>query len=157
LYSAANQERVAQAEKVAAALGLDLHARRVDTPKDLPPSLDAFANEVRVLWGIPDAIVLTPETARSILVYAFKQRIAFVGLSASWVRAGAIYALDRDYQDIGVQCAELTLNILAGQHASALPAAPPRKVVYSINKRTAANLKIDIPPDVLRGASSVVE
>jgi putative tryptophan/tyrosine transport system substrate-binding protein len=157
LFSAGNQERVAQASKIAASLGLDLHQRHVDAPRDLPTALDAFANDVEVLWGIPDAIVLTPETARSILVYAFKQRIAFVGPSASWVRAGALYALDRDYEDIGLQCAQLTLNILGGQPASSLPPVAPRKVLYSINTRTAAQLKIDISPDLRLGASAVVE
>jgi putative tryptophan/tyrosine transport system substrate-binding protein len=157
LFSAGNRERVAQASKIAGALGLELHQRHVDAPRDLPTALDAFANDVDVLWGIPDAIVLTPETARSILIYAFKQRIAFVGPSASWVRAGALYALDRDYEDIGLQCAELTLTILGGQPASSLPPAAPRKVLYSINSRAASQLKIGIPPALLLGASAIVE
>ena len=86
-----------------------------------------------------------------------RNRIPFVGLSQTWVKAGALYALDRDYEDIGAQCGELAVKILQGTSPSALPPVTPRKVVYSINLRTARHMKLDISPGALRDAQAVIE
>ena len=50
---------------------------------------------------------MTPQTAEPILLSTLKNKIPLVGLSSSWVKAGALYALDRDYVDIGLQSGEL--------------------------------------------------
>jgi putative ABC transport system substrate-binding protein len=81
--------------------------------------------------------------------------MAFSGLSASWVKAGALYALERDYEDLGAQCAEMALKVLDGTRASALPPVMPRKVGYALNARTAEHLKLRLTPELLDGAVEV--
>lgn len=158
LYNPAeNQPTVDQATRAARSVGLDLMSRKLLTASDLPDMLKALANSADVLWGIADTLVLTPETARSILLFSLQNRIPFVGLSGPWVKAGALYALERDYPDVGRQCAELAVQLLAGQSAASLPPVPPRKVLYLINRRTADQLKLSIPKDVLRDAGEVIQ
>ncbi len=158
LYNPAeNQGRVDAAGKVAKGLGLVLNARKLESPKELPDALEALTNHADVLWGLADQVVLTPQTAQPILLFSMRNRIPFVGLSQNWVKAGALYALDRDYQDIGAQCGELAVKILQGTPAAALLPVSPRKVVYSINLRTARHMKLDIPSGVLRDAQAVIE
>src|SRR5438093_4066908 len=152
-----NQARIDAAARVAGALGLTLHARRVDSPKDLPDALESLNRKADVLWGVADRIVLNPQTVRPILLFSLRNRIPFVGLSATWVKAGALYALDRDYNDIGLQCGEMAVKILQGTPPSALPPVPPRKVVYSVNLRTAHLLRLDIQGPVLQAAQTVIE
>jgi putative ABC transport system substrate-binding protein len=142
---AENAAVIARAEKAAAGLGLVLVPRAVDSRERLPDALASLANEAQVLWGIADTLVLTPETARSFLLFQFRQRIPFVGLSDAWVGAGALYALDRDWTDLGRQCAELAEQILRGRAPSSLPAAPPRRVLYSVSRRTAETLRLELP------------
>jgi putative ABC transport system substrate-binding protein len=101
--------------------------------------------------------VFNPQTAQSILLFSLRHRIPFVGLSLSWVSAGALYALDRDYQDIGRQCGELALQVIHGARAGALPPSAPRKVVYSVNLKTARQLKVEIPHSLVEGAQKVIE
>ncbi|MFO0732606.1 MAG: ABC transporter substrate binding protein [Nitrospiraceae bacterium] len=55
---------------------------------------------------------MTPHTAEPILLSTFRNKIPLAGLSTSWVKAGALYALDRDYLDIGSQCGEIAGKIL---------------------------------------------
>lgn len=153
---AENQAIVDRAASVARSLGLELYARRVQDPREIPAALTSLATEADVLWGLADRTVLTPETAESILLFCLRNKIPFVGLSHPWVKAGAIYALDRDYGDIGAQCGDLALSIFAGRSPAALPAVPPRKVVYSINQRTADHLHMRMAPEVLKGAKEVV-
>jgi putative ABC transport system substrate-binding protein len=158
LYNAAqNQQSIDGAGRAARAAGLELLARKVTAPSDIPAMLQSLTNNADVLWGLADTLVLTPETARPILLFSLQNRIPFVGLSAPWVKAGAVYALERDYADIGRQCAELAGEVLGGQAPASLPPVPPRKILYLINRRTADQLKLTISRDVLRSAEEVIE
>lgn len=154
---AENQGRIDEATRAAKDMGLSLHARRVETPKDLPAALDSLSNRADVLWGVADQVVLNPQTVRPILLFSLHNRIPFVGLSATWVKAGALYALDRDYGDIGRQCAEMAAKILQGAAPRSIAPAPPRKVVYSVNMKTARILKLDIQSGLLQGALAVID
>ena len=154
---AENQGRIDEATRAARDMGLNLHARRVETPKDLPAALESLSNRADVLWGVADQVVLNPQTVRPILLFSLHNRIPFVGLSATWVKAGALYALDRDYGDIGRQCAEMAVKILQGTAPRSIAPAPPRKVVYSVNMKTARILKLDIQSGLLQGAVAVVD
>ena len=152
-----NRQRIEAAARAAQAKGLKLVAREVDTPEALPGALDSLAKRVDVLWGIVDPVVLSPETAQAVLLFSFRNGIPFIGLSSAWVKAGAIYALDWDYEDIGKQCAELAQKILKGAHAGNLPPVTPRKLSYSINLRTARHMKVGISESLVRGAAQVFE
>jgi len=154
---AENQTRIDAATRVSKTIGLNLFARRVESPKDLPGALESLNNHADVLWGVADQIVLNPQTVKPILLFSLRNRIPFVGLSATWVKAGALYALDRDYDDIGRQLGEMTVKILQGATPGSLPPVPPRKVVYSVNRRTARLLKVDLQESVLQGAQAVVD
>jgi putative ABC transport system substrate-binding protein len=150
-----NEQEIAAARRVAKSLGLRLAAREVERPQALPGALASLADEVDLLWGVTDQMVLSPQTAEAILLFSFRNRIPFTGLSESWVRAGALYALDRDYADIGAQCGELALKVLRGARASALPPQHPRKLSYAVNLRTAEHLKLEIPTPLVDGAQRV--
>ncbi len=154
---AENQARIDAAARAARALGLTLNARRLDSPRDLPDALDNLAAHADVLWGVADQVALTPQTAQPVLLFSLRNRIPFVGLSMTWVKAGALYALDRDYHDIGAQCGELALKILHGASPASLSPVPPRKVTYAVNMRTARHMKVEIPRALLEGAQSVLE
>ena len=152
-----NQARIDAAARAAGALGLTLYARKVESPKELPDALESLNKRADVLWGVADQIVLNSRTARPILLFSLRNRIPFVGLSATWVKAGALYALDRDYHDIGVQCGEMAVRILQGAAPSTLPPVPPRKVVYTVNLKTARLLRLDLRAPVLQAAQAVIE
>jgi putative ABC transport system substrate-binding protein len=154
---AENRGTIETAGKVASRMGLELLAREVTTPPELPGALESLANRADVLWGISDNVVVTPQTARSILLFSFRNRIPFIGLSTAWVKAGAFYALDRDYRDIGRQCAELAVKVLAGADAGSLAPVPPRRVTYSLNLKTAEQMKMHVPSSLSRAAEQLFQ
>lgn len=150
-----NQARVNTAALIAKGKGLTLTPQAVDTPRALPDALDNLSRTVDVLWGISDSVVMTPQTAEPILLSTLRNKIPLVGLSASWVKAGALYALDRDYADIGLQCGEVAGKVLNGAAAGSLAPAPPRKVTYALNLKTAGALELELPQELIRGAAQV--
>jgi putative ABC transport system substrate-binding protein len=154
---AENQNRIDAATRAAGALGLTLFARRVESPRDLPDALESLNKKADVLWGVADQVVLNSQTARHILLFSLRNQIPFVGLSATWVKAGALYALDRDYKDMGMQCGEVALKILQGAAPSSFAPVAPRKIVYSVNLKTARLLRLDIQAPVLQAAQAVIE
>ena len=137
-----NQTKVNNALRIAKDTGLSLVIQAVDTPRALPDALENVSRHVDALWGISDSIVMTPQTAEPILLSTLRNKIPLAGLSTSWVKAGALYALDRDYLDIGSQCGEIVGKILGGTSPSSLPPAPPRKVMYSVNLKTAGAMNL---------------
>jgi putative ABC transport system substrate-binding protein len=152
-----NQDKVDVAARVAREMGLTLTARAIEAPRDIPSALNDLANEADVVWALPDHVVLSPETAKPLLLFSLRHRIPFVGLSTSWAKAGALYALDRDYTDLGAQCGEIAMAILDGRSPESLPPASPRKVVYAINLQTARHMKITLPDHLVQGAAEVFE
>lgn len=150
-----NQIKVDAASKSAKRAGLTLVPRSVETPRGLPDALDDIARTVDVLWGIPDSLVMTPQTAEPILLNTLKSKIPLVGLSSSWVKAGALYALDRDYVDIGLQSGELAGKLLNGTSANSIPHAYPRKVAYVLNLKTANLINLDLSQELIQGALQI--
>jgi putative ABC transport system substrate-binding protein len=158
LYNPAeNREHIEEARKVAQTLGLKVLGRPVEAPQAFPKALASLVKEVDVLWGLTDQTVLSPQTREPILLFSFRNRIPFIGLSSSWTKAGALYALDRDYTDLGVQCGEIAVKVLQGAKAGSIPPVPPRKITYSVNLKTAQHMKIDLNPSVLEGARHVFQ
>lgn len=147
--------RIEAATQAARSLGLTLIAKQVETSQTLTDALNDLANDVQVLWTITDSTLFSPQTAEAVLLFSFRNRIPVVGLSTAWVKAGALYALDRDYLDLGTQCGEMAGKILHGVKANSLPPTPPRKVVYTVNLKTANHLKLDIAQPLVDGAQQV--
>ncbi len=150
-----NAPWIKAAEKSALAAELELIPIAVNAPTDLPPALKTLARRADVLLGIPDKTVYSRKTAKAVLLSSFRNRIPFIGLSQSWVKAGALYALEADYSKLGIQSAALAMRILEGAAVSELPPASPEKLAYTVNLKTAEHLKTDIASNLLDAASKI--
>lgn len=150
-----NGDRIVRARMEAMKMGLVLEAEAVDKPQDIPAALERIAKKVDVLWGIPDDVVLNPQTAKQLLLFCYRNRIPFVGPSKAWVKAGALYALDRDYADIGSQCGGIASSILAGAGPRSIKPQSPKRTVYFVNSKTARHMKVNIDKKLLAAADGV--
>jgi putative ABC transport system substrate-binding protein len=151
-----NAQRVDEARALAARAGFRLDAFPVRSPQEIPATLEEAARHAEVLWGLTDSVVFSPETAKGLLLFSFRNRIPLVGVSAAWVRAGALCSLDRDYVDLGRQAGEMALRILAGGSAAAIAPAAPRRACSAVNLRTARELGVELPEQLVREACEVV-
>jgi putative ABC transport system substrate-binding protein len=134
-----------------------LHPFPVSSPKDIPKALEQVRQQADVLWGIVDNTVYTSKTTEFIIRYTIKEKIPFIGLSASYVKAGALCALVFDNKDIGRQAAELAGRLLSGTSVSELQTSVPEKIGLAINRRTAEIIGVKIPQNMVEKAVIVYE
>ena len=152
-----NQETIDSALNLAKKIGVKLVPKPVETPRDIPDALESLANNTDLLWGITDQVVVSPQTAEPILLFSFRNKIPFAGLSTPWVKAGSFYALERDYGDIGIQCAEIAVKILNKTAPGTIQVVPPRKILFSINLKTARAMNLEVPQQIISGASQLFQ
>jgi putative ABC transport system substrate-binding protein len=147
-----------QAEALAAALGQSGYRMLlvpVATPAELPAALESLAGRIDVLVALADPTVYTAESARGILLFSFRKRIPLVGPNPAWVRMGALYALDWDYQEVGASCAELALRQASSARTAAM-LTPPRPRV-SVNLRSAVQFGLQWTEDLLHAVDARYE
>lgn len=123
-------------------------------PAALPGALSRLTQGVDVLFAIPDPTVYAAEHSRTLLLFSFRHRIPLVGPSEGWVRAGALYALEWDFADVGRYCGALALRQLAGSKA---PAPPPPRTRTIVNARTASHHRVRWDDDLRKSFDRVYE
>jgi putative ABC transport system substrate-binding protein len=135
--------------------GFKLVAIPVASPKELPYALEQLANNIDVLFAIPDETVMSVNTAKEVLLASFSNKVPLIGLSDNWVKSGAFYALSWDYEDLGRQCADLAQKLLGGASVQAIPPEHPRKITYTINAKIAEHMNLEVPEGLLKNAKMV--
>lgn len=150
-----NQDWIDQAIISAAKLGLEIIAVPVRSPQMLPSALKLLARQADSILGIVDKTVYSGKTAKAVLLFSFRNRIPFIGLSAAWVKAGALYSLDWDYSALGRQCAAIALDILDGKKADMSRMQTAKQHHYLLNLKTAKQMKVSLSQELIDGASKV--
>jgi putative ABC transport system substrate-binding protein len=100
-------------------------------------------------------MVLTTQSLQYVFLFAFQTNLPLMGLSEHFVKMGALFAVGPDYRDVGMQSGEFAVQILTGRDPEELPIASPRKVLLSLNLRTAEIIGLRIPEGVVRNAAAV--
>jgi putative ABC transport system substrate-binding protein len=126
----------------------------VATPTMLPQALTRLSTSADALLAVPDTTVYTRETAKALLLFSFRHKLPLVGLSETWVHAGALYALDWDYRELGAFCGRLALGQLAGARTPA--PAPPHLHIY-VNERSARLFRVRWDDSMSQSFDRVVE
>lgn len=73
------------------------------------------------------------------------------------VRAGTLCGFATDVKEVGIQCGEMIARVLQGEDVRTIKAQYPNKVSISLNRKTANNLGIVFPLDVLNLANVIYD
>lgn len=142
-------------DDIAAALrnsGKELLSRRIDNLEGLNQATEELLGRIDVFWMIADHQLFSRQTTRYLLLETMRRRIPFIGISPSYVRAGALFCLYWESLDIGRQAGEAAGKILRGVDPARIPVSRPRKKLIHLNSTVASNLNIEIPDSVLEQA-----
>jgi ABC-type uncharacterized transport system substrate-binding protein len=92
--------------KLSGTMHFDLREQKVDLQHPLAGALSDLLQVSDVLLVLPDNNVYRSDTIRNILLETYRAQVPMVGLSASYVRAGALCAIYSTPQQIAYQTAE---------------------------------------------------
>lgn len=135
---------VKRIQQAARSMGIEVVAREVHAPKEVPELLGRMRDAVTVLWMLPDPTVVTPDTIEFILLFSQQQGVPVVAFAGKYVDMGALLSLDIDSFDQGKQAGEMANEILNGTAVADLPLADARKAVLKVNRKVAKKLGIDL-------------
>ncbi len=147
-----NGKIIAEAKKIANSLNLLLITFPVNSAREIPKIENM---EIDALFMVPDNIVCKQAIISHILLSCLKLKIPVIGISPAFAKAGALFALSCDYEDIGYQTGEIALTILNGESPANIPITEPRKTDLYVNLAVAKRLGIEIPDKVLKKAKQV--
>jgi ABC-type uncharacterized transport system substrate-binding protein len=142
--------------KALAAAGIELVAVGADRPTEL-----AEAAEGLVTKGI-DAVVQISDNSSSmgfatIVRAADRAGIAVFSFTPGSMRAGAAFAVARDFEDVGRVSARLVKRVLAGEAVAGIPFTDTERTVIYANPERLERFGIRVPPEILGQATVVHE
>lgn len=117
-------------------------AQKAGTEGELYPALQQLLGEADVLLALPDPVVFNSSTIPNILLTTYRYHLPMIGLSAAYVRAGAVLALYSTPAQIGSQAADMLRGALATGQLP--PPQHPRQFTISTNPHVARSLGLAI-------------
>ena len=153
--SAIGEQRFKEAEKAAKALKLRLQPLSAKGAEDLEGAFAAAKRAgVEAVFGHPSTFLVT-NRAR-IIALAVKHRLPAIYPSTPFTEAGGLMSYGPDALDNWRRAATYVDKILKGDKAGELPVQQPMKFEFAINLKSAKQINVTIPPNVLVRADQVI-
>jgi putative ABC transport system substrate-binding protein len=136
-------------------MNLQLHSMQIQTADDLEK---VFKEAVKVRSGAV-AVTQTSEVGGNIdriIQLASKHRLPAIYATPEFVDAGALMAYGGSRSDLARRAAIHVDKILKGARPADLPVEQPTKFELVINLKTAKQIGLTIPPNVLARADRVI-
>ena len=136
-------------EVAARALKVELQLQEVEGPNpDLAGAFEAFARD-RAQGVIVSISPLIRRHASTITNLAMKNRLPAMYEASTFVEAGGLVSYSTDDADVFRRAATYVDKILKGANPADLPVERPTKFELVINLKTAKEIGLTIPPNVL--------
>jgi putative ABC transport system substrate-binding protein len=137
-----------QLRPAASTLGVSLDPLEVHTDEDLAPALSAAgswsANALIIFGGPAPLATMVPQ----IVDFANRLRIPTAFATSENVRQGGLLSYGADFADQGRAAAIFVDKILHGANPADLPIEQPTVLHLTVNRTTAANLRLRVPDSV---------
>jgi len=152
-----NTQALREAELAAGAFGVKIQYVDVLSPKDIEPGFRA-ADKGRadaVLWQVQGSVGGGYRT--KIAEFAVKSRLPAIYYSPPYVDAGGLMYYGVNLNDLARRAATYVDKILKGARPADLPVEQPTKFEFVVNLKTANQIGLTIPPNVLARADKVIK
>jgi putative tryptophan/tyrosine transport system substrate-binding protein len=148
-------EDVKQIERAARSMKIKIQSLQIGDPKDFRGAFATMkkehANAVTILQGS-----FTLFHRKELLQLAGMNRLASMCEQAQWTEDGCLISYGPDPLDIYRRLASYVDKILKGAKPADLPVEQPRKFELTVNLKTAKQIGLTIPPNVLARADKVI-
>ena len=154
--SSAETLHLKETEDAARSLGLKLQFQDVKEPDDLNRAFDAITKartEALIVAGGP----IASANRKRIVEFAAKNRLPAIYYRREFVEEGALMSYGTSRNDLSRRAARYVDKILKGAKPADLPVEQPMKFELVINLKTAKQIGLTIPPNVLARADKVIK
>ena len=151
----ANAQTFKETELAAGAFGLQIQYIEVQTPKEIEPAFQAASK------GHAQALLLLRNNLTAIhhvriAEVAVKSRLPTMYADREFVEAGGLMSYGADYNFMYRRVAHYVDRILKGTKPADLPVEQPTKFEFIVNLKTAKQIGLTMPPNVLARADRVI-
>ena len=150
-----NPQVLKETEVAAGTFGLQIQYLEVQTPKEIEPAFQA-ASKGRAQALLAFRNPLTAIHHARIAELAAKNRLPTMYADREFVEAGGLMSYGADYNFMYRRVATYVDKILKGTNPADLPVEGPTKFEFIINLKTAKQIRLTIPPNVLARADKVI-
>jgi putative ABC transport system substrate-binding protein len=137
-----------EVEIAARGMGLEPQLLDVRTPDQIAPAFDAAVRQ-----GVQGLVVgietLAQANRAAIIELAARHRLPAIYSAREFVESGGLMSYGVSYPDLYYRAAGYADRILKGAAPAGLAIERPAKFALAINRRTARDLGVVIPPDIL--------
>jgi putative ABC transport system substrate-binding protein len=158
-FGTSNQPGTAQtlgeAERAAAALGVQLLSLDIRDLKDIEPAFRVAHNgRADAILVLSSAVIFSRRT--QIADLAVKNHLPMIFPQNEFVEDGGLMSYAPNYADLFRRAATYVDKILKGAKPAELPVEQPTKFEFIINLKAAKQIGLTIPPNVLARANKVI-
>ena len=155
LYRPGEQDELRELEIAAQKLGLKIQPREVQEASQFQSAYTAMSTERA------DALVISRNPfmnthRRALIDLAAKHRLPAMCDGTTWTSSGCLVSYSQNRTDVYHRAAVLIDKILKGAKPADLPVEQPTKFEFVINLKTAKQIGLTIPPNVLARADKVI-
>jgi putative tryptophan/tyrosine transport system substrate-binding protein len=143
-------------QAAASAMGLQLHHIEVRGPNDFESAFSKITGTVQATALFVQAVILFTDNRRRIADLAARSRLPAISNIRELAEAGILMSYGPDRFDLGRRAAIYVDKILKGAKPADLPVEQPTKFEFVINLKTAKQLGLTIPPNLLLRADKVI-
>lgn len=152
----ANSQALREAELAASAFGLQLQYLDLRDLKDIETAFRAASKgRAEAVLALPSPILISRRT--QIADFAAKNRLPAIYYAAEFVEDGGLMSYAPNFADLARRAATYVDKILKGLKPAELPVERPTKFELVINLKTAKQIGLTIPPNVLARADKVIK
>ena len=145
-----------EVEVAARSFGLQLQTLKASRPTDLASALSgAVTGRAHALITLPDAMFFSSRV--QVTNFAAQNRVPAMFPESEFVNDGGLMSYGPNLPDLFRRAATYVDKILKGAKAADLPVEQPTKFEFVINLKTAKQIGLTIPPNVLARADRVIK
>jgi putative tryptophan/tyrosine transport system substrate-binding protein len=144
-------------QTAASALDLQLNQIEVRGPNDFESAFSKMTGTVRPTGLFLQTTAMFIDNRKRIADLATKHRLPAIYDAKELVEAGVLMSYGPDLSDLGRRAATYVDKILKGAKPADLPVEQPKKFELVINLKTAKQIGLTIPPNVLVRADKVIK
>lgn len=150
-----NMQALKETKAAGAALKLELHYLDVRVPQEIEPAFDAAIKERSDALLVLSSPIATSRRER-FAELAIKNRLPTMYQVSESVEAGGLMTYGVSTNDLWRRSAIYVHKILKGARPENIPVEQPTKFEFIVNLKTAKQIGLTIPPNVLARADKVI-